>query len=123
MINDTMIGFYGHAGPRAPAELELSGNDGYTTSAVAMADWRNPGDIELCFVVIWCHTRCKVQSIRREDDHAKIAMLQPHFGNAKVKQGMNIVDPEYLDGIYVENALELLDTPGEWYLDRAAKTV
>lgn len=106
-----------------PAELELSGNDGYTTSAVAMADWRNPGDIELCYVVIWCHTRCKVQSIRREGDHAKIAMLQPHFGNAKVKQGMNIVNPEYLDGIYVENALELLDTPGEWYLDRTAKTV
>jgi hypothetical protein len=106
-----------------PANLKLSGNNGYTTSAVEMADWKNPGDIELCYVVIWCHTRCKVQSIRREGDHAKITMLQPHFGNAKVKQGMDIVNPEYLDRIYVENALELLDEPGEWYLDRAAKTV
>ena len=25
--------------------------------------------------------------------------------------------------IYIENALELLDEPGEWYLDRPAKTV
>jgi hypothetical protein len=106
-----------------PAKLELSGDDGYTTSAVEMADWKNPGDIELCYVVIWTHTRCKVQDIRREGDHAKITMLQPHFGNAKVKAGMNIVNPEYLDRIYVENALELLDEPGEWYLDRAARTV
>ena len=106
-----------------PAKLELAGNDGYTTTAVEMADWKNPGDIELCYVVIWAHTRCKVQSIRREGDRVTITMLQPHFGNAKVKQGMNIVNHEFLDRIYVENALELLDEPGEWYLDRAAKTV
>ena len=25
--------------------------------------------------------------------------------------------------LYIENALELLDEPGEWYFDRPAKTV
>ena len=106
-----------------PAKLELSGKHGYTTAAVEMANWKNPGDIELCYVAIWCHTRCKVQDIHREGDHAKITMLEPHFGNAKMKQGMDIVNPQFLDRIYVENALELLDEPGEWYLDRPSKTV
>ncbi len=103
-----------------PAEFELDGDDGYTTSAVEMADWKHPEDIEICYVVVWCHTRCKVESIERQGDRAKITMLQPHFSNAKVKEGVNITGA---DATYLENALELLDEPGEWYLDRKAKAV
>jgi len=103
-----------------PAELELAGEDGYTTTDVAMADWKNPGDLEFCYVRVWCHTRSKVQSVSRDGDRAIITMLQPHFSNAKVKEGVTVVDP---DQVYIENALELLDEPGEWYLDRPAKTV
>ena len=33
------------------------------------------------------------------------------------------LNPDQIDRIYIENALELLDEPGEWYLDRPAKTV
>jgi hypothetical protein len=105
---------------KAPAGLELAGDDGYKTTDVRLAEWKNPGDLEFCYVVSWTHVRCKVQSIKREADHAIIAMLQPHFSQAKAKEGMNIVKP---DRVYLENALELLDEPGEWYLDRAAKTV
>jgi hypothetical protein len=106
-----------------PAGLEFAGDNGYKTTAVAMADWKNPGDVEFCYQVVWAHTRCKVQSIKREGDHAIITMLQPHFSNAKAKEGVNIANAEQVDRIYVENALELLDEPGEWYLDRPAKTV
>ena len=88
------------------------------TTAVEMADWKNPADIEFCYYVVWCHTRCKVQSIQREGDHAIITMLQPHFTHAREKEGVQVTLPSY-----IENALELLDEPGEWYLDRAAKTV
>ena len=97
---------------------ELHGEDGYTTTAVEMADWKNPGDIEFCYHVVWCHTRCKVQGIKREGDRAIITMLQPHFTHAREKEGVQVALPNY-----IENALELLDEPGEWYLDRAAKTV
>ena len=45
-------------------------------------------------------------------------MLQPHFTNAREKEGVQVTLPSY-----IENALELLDEPGEWYLDRAANTV
>jgi hypothetical protein len=106
-----------------PAGLEFAGEDGYKTTAVDMADWKNPGDMEFCYRVVWAHTRCKVQSIKREGDHAIITMLQPHFSNAKAKEGVNIANAEQVDRIYVENALELLDQPGEWYLDRPANTV
>ena len=106
-----------------PAGLEFVGDDAYKTSAVEMADWKNPSDIEFSYVVIWANTRCKVQSIKREDDHAIITMLQPHFGNAKAKEGVNIANADQVSSVWIENALELLDKPGEWYLDRPAKTV
>jgi hypothetical protein len=106
-----------------PAGLEFAGDDGYTTTAVDMADWKNPSDLEFCYLLIWDHTRCKVQSIKREGDHAVITMLQPHFSNAKAKEGVDIANAGQVDRIYIENALELLDEPGEWYLDRPAKTV
>ncbi len=100
------------------AGAERVGNEGYRTTAVDMAGWRNPADIEFCYVVTWAHTRCKVQSIRREGDRAVIAMLQPYFTHARTKEGVQVDLPAY-----VENALELLDEPGEWYFDRPAKTV
>jgi hypothetical protein len=103
-----------------PAGLEAAGDEAYKTTAVEMAEWRNPGDLEFCYPVIWAHTRCKVQAIKRDGDHAIITMLQPHFSHARAKEGVNVTNP---DRIYLENALELLDEPGEWYLDRAAKMV
>ncbi|MDM8009318.1 MAG: right-handed parallel beta-helix repeat-containing protein [Phycisphaerae bacterium] len=108
----------------APAGVRLFGTDGFRTTEVRMADWRNPGDIELCFYVFWgprkawTHTRCKVQGIHRDGDEAVITMLQPHFTMARTKQGVVVELPSQ-----VENAFELLDEPGEWYLDRPAGVV
>jgi hypothetical protein len=98
-----------------PAGLTLSGEDGYTTTAVSMADWKRPSDLEICYVCAWAHTRCKVRDIRREGDNAVITMRQPQFTYAKTKEGVNIAS--HADEVYLENALELLDEPGEWYLD------
>jgi hypothetical protein len=104
-----------------PAGLTLSGEDSYTTTAVTMADWRRPGDLEFCYVCAWAHTRCKVQAIRRESDNAVITMRQPQFTYAKTKEGVNIAS--HVDQAYLENALELLDEPGEWYSDQEAGIV
>ncbi|MBN1346900.1 MAG: right-handed parallel beta-helix repeat-containing protein [Phycisphaerae bacterium] len=99
-------------------DAKLHGDDGYTTSLAGMAGWRNQADVELCYYVVWCHTRCKVERITREGDGAVVKMLQPWFTIARKKEGVHVDLPSY-----VENALELLDEPGEWYLDRPAKTV
>jgi hypothetical protein len=106
----------------APKNLQLFEKDGYETTDIDIAGWRNPGDIELCYDVVWCHTRCKVQSIQREGKRAILRMAEPHFSQAKAKEGVNIHDVAP-DHIVMENALELLNEPGEWYLDRTAKTV
>ncbi len=105
----------------APPGLTLAGEDGYTTPAAHMAEWKHPGDLEFCYVCAWAHTRCKVQDIRREGDNAVITMRQPQFTCAKTKEGVNIAS--HVDQAYIENALELLDEPGEWYLDRTNRTV
>jgi hypothetical protein len=94
------------------------GEDAYKTTAVEMAAWAHPQDVELVYHVTWTHTRCKVRSITREGTHAVIAMLQPYFTFARTKEGVQVDRPAY-----VENALELLDEPGEWYLDRRARAV
>ena len=101
-----------------PAGITLQGNDGYKTMAVDMATWKNPSDLEFCYVATFTVVRCKVAGIRREGDHAIITMLQPYFTHARTKEATRAELPTY-----VENALELLDEPGEWYLDRSAKTV
>lgn len=111
------------AAGKLPADFKLEGDDGYTTNEVGMADWKNPGDLELCYLTVWSHARCKVQSIRRDGDRAVIVMQQPYFTHAKTKEGVQVSNPAHLQKMYLENALELLDEPGEWYLDRSTKTV
>lgn len=97
---------------------ELYGRDGYKTSAAAMADWKNQSDIEFVYDVEWERTICKVAQIRREGPSAVITMQQPYFTLARLKDGVQASFPTY-----IENAFELLDEPGEWYLDRAAHVV
>ena len=107
-------------------ELELYGDDGYRTKSVELAGWRNPSDIELTYVVAWTHTRCKVESITKEGDYAIIKMKQPEYWLARMREGRPIDEKSWAgDGKYatIENAFELLDEPGEWYLDRAADTL
>ena len=45
-------------------------------------------------------------------------MQQPTFTMARTKEGVRIALPNY-----VENAFELLDETGEWYLDRPARKI
>jgi hypothetical protein len=101
-----------------PEGLQLHGENGYKAKNAAMADWANPSDIEFCYYVTWTHSRCKVQSIARDGAEAVITMLQPQFSQARTKEGVQVKLPNY-----IENALELLDEPGEWYLDRKTHTV
>ncbi|MGB2819489.1 MAG: right-handed parallel beta-helix repeat-containing protein [Phycisphaerae bacterium] len=102
----------------APPGIQLRGADGYKLPKADMAGWGNQDDIEFCYFVTWTHSRCKVKSIAKEGDGAIVTMLQPHFTMARTKEGVQVKLPDY-----IENALELLNEPGEWYLDRKARTV
>jgi len=111
----------GRRATRARGELpdaELIGESAYRTSLGELAEWRHPSEIELCYNAVWCHTRCKVESVQRDGDGALITMLAPYFRLARKREGAQVVLPHY-----IENALELLTDPGEWYLDRSEGAV
>jgi hypothetical protein len=127
---------------RLPVELTKT-ETGYTASNAAMARWRNPSDIEFVYtggnaiwsepsagLGSWTEPRCPVGSIRG----ATITMAQPCWDNSTKRvmyadtsfnRTANLVGPASVgkEPVYVENAYELLGTPGQWYFDRPAHTI
>src|SRR5581483_5142209 len=115
---------------------------GYTASGGAMSGWRNVGDIEFVYrggLGAWTEIRCSVGRIASD---GTVTMGQPCWDNSNeryIKPEWNrtadLVGPGRLGNpgpdpggpgappSYVENAYELLDSPGEWYLDRTAHRV
>jgi len=83
-------------------------DDGYSTTNSAMEDWRNQDDIEIVAFNEWKSFRCGVLQI----NGSSITMKQPCWKNSQF--------PSRPMGAptWVENAFELLDEAGEWYLDR-----
>jgi hypothetical protein len=117
---------------------------GYTASSDALAKWPDIAGAEFVYTsgeslwnVVrdglgqWTQPRCDIASA----SGTTVTMVQPCWDNSNKRvefpdipgRTISMVGPGALtDGAhvtYMENAKELLDTPGEWYLDRAAHTV
>lgn len=112
---------------------------GYTADSAVMASWKATG---LEFVYTggnsiwsehseglgpWTEPRCAVASISGNT----ITMAHPCWDNSTKrimlpsgKRTANLVGPASVGSMpaYIENAYELLGTPGQWYLDAASKT-
>jgi len=102
-----------------PCELDKISPAGYTTTDVKLLDWKNPQDIEFGYNGEWTHPIVKVEKISKSDDgKVIIEMSQPGLFLNQRKGGFQIKLPYYM-----ENALELLDQPGQWYFDRPAHTL
>ncbi len=114
---------------------------GYVAAGDAMASWKNPSDIEFVYtggnsvwsehsegLGSWDEPRCPIASINGN----AITMAQPCWGNSTKRvmlpsgeRTANLVGPMSVgkQPEYVENAFELLGTPGQFYFDRSAHTV
>jgi len=104
--------------------VTTAGNVGYkpvdTTSVTSTAihEWVNLSSAEMVFGKVWMHSRCRISSASA----TAITMAAPAFeycltSGLGIYAHMAMTDRGQLpDEFYVENALELLDTPGEWYL-------
>jgi hypothetical protein len=101
-----------------PGTLENIAPAGYSTTNVTLADWKNPTDMEFGYYSSWSHKIARVEKITRTDAGLIIEMAQPGFFLCNRAGGAVAKMPAYL-----ENALELLDEPGEWYFDRPAHTL
>ncbi|OLE26958.1 MAG: hypothetical protein AUG44_11440 [Actinobacteria bacterium 13_1_20CM_3_71_11] len=102
---------------------------GYTTSSGdPMANWRNPSAIEFVYrggLGLWTEPRCPVASI----GSTTITMGQPCWNNSTKRvmrtdgsgRTVNLVGRQSITEAptAVENAFELLDQPGEFYLDKS----
>ncbi len=90
---------------------------GYRQTDLDMRGWRNVRGIELLSNVQWRQYRCNVHAIEGDEIIMNPACWRLAYGTRKVPY-MRMRIP---DGI--ENALELLDRPGEWYFDPVAREV
>jgi hypothetical protein len=95
--------------------------NGIIIASNILPDIRDSQNVELHWIYDWKDMRLKASSIEDNHDGTKtIWMLQPYYSQAL---GMGSEEHYWIPGFnipfYVENAYELLDTPGEWYYDPA----
>jgi hypothetical protein len=113
-----------------PTKITATTAKGYTTADATMDNWRNPKDIEFVYtggLGGWTEPRCPVAAI----SPTTITMAQPCWTNTNnrlartTSQAWNLVGRPKLHTLptLVDNAFELLDSPGEWYLDRSLNRV
>lgn len=89
---------------------------GYICSDENLTGFAYPDELEMVYYVKWSNPRCSVDEISRSDGNTVIKM-DPTGWNKVRNKGNTSVTEEYLP-VYYENAYELLDQEGEWYLDR-----
>lgn len=117
---------------------------GYTASSDVLAHWKHPSDAEFVYTSgeslwniernglgQWTEPRCRIAAA----EGTTITMVQPCWDNSNKRvefpdipgRTVSMVGPGHLTNsgkaTYIENAYELLDQPGEWYLDRAVHRV
>lgn len=92
-------------------------NIGYICRNVELLKYRRPQDLELVFQEEWANPRIGVSDLKLTDGRVYMTLNQPGWTYImeKGQTKASVKGP-----VYYENALELLDTPGEWYLDTAA---
>lgn len=125
---------------RVPVDLTETPN-GYEAADATLSHWRNPSDMELVYtggnsiwsehsegLGSWTEPRCPIASI----SGTTITMAQPCWNNSTKRimlpngaRTANLVGPKSVGKRpeYMENAYELLGTPGQFYLDRTSHTL
>ena len=93
------------------------GNESFQFAPGQLANWPDLDDAEVVFLMFWISAREKVASIDEKTHLAKLAKRTP----MRLTDGFGLVPN--LARFYVENAFELLDAPGEWYLNRKTGTL
>lgn len=97
--------------------------DGIVTPAKNfLKDFSKPENMELVWDLYWTSQRTPVESIEYDESEVRIFLDQPWFRYARTK-GWDGTNPGTQKSFYLENALELLDEPGEFYFDKDKKEI
>jgi hypothetical protein len=92
--------------------------DGIYFNASCLKNYSNIRDLRLLNACSFKIEEFPVIAIKTEGDEKILQLAQPHFA-MRHKRGYLFNDSDYL----IINAIEELDEPGEWYLDRYNKKV
>ncbi len=86
---------------------------GIQTSDTFLKDYKRVDDIELVFYEQWTNPRCQVASITDNGNGTILLRMDAVGWSAMSNKGGTATTVP----VYIENAIELLDEEGEWYLD------
>lgn len=89
---------------------------GYQTATPAIANWRNPSSIDFVYsgqLGLMTEPICPVASIQGDT----ITMAEPCWDNSAHRKRNYVGYGSVYRPTYIENAYELLDRPGQFYLD------
>jgi len=90
------------------------GQDRIITRPGDFDQWKNLTDIELVIMTLWIESRVGVKSF--DGKKRMLTFDRPTF----YRLSPDVVDdPTTLPEYYIDNVGEAMDSPGEWYLDRA----
>ena len=95
-------------------ELSDYGKVGIECGNIEMLNWRNKSDLELVFICNFKCNRIMATDIVKVDDETVKIILEDKHWQADVPIGTL----KWAPVSYVENALELIDKEGEFYIDR-----
>lgn len=93
------------------------GNQSFQYAPGQLANWPDLDDAEVVFLTFWISARQKIAAIDETTRTVKLALTSP----MRLTDGFGRT-PQ-LARFYIDNAFELLDAPGEWYLNRKTGTL
>jgi hypothetical protein len=94
--------------PAKSKKPAYEGQDHFEFKAGDLRAWNNLSDVEVVALHLWVGVRLPVSGIDEKERQVTFT----------ARSRRRLVDGSAPARYYVENALELLDAPGEWYLDR-----
>ncbi len=83
-----------------------------------IGDWQNLRDIEFIVQLHWAQSILKIDSLQRDRRYAYLTLQDP-ARDLLFRRDYPPKDEN--EPYHLENAIEFLDEPGEWYLDRRQK--
>jgi len=105
---------------KAMYDTDAMRNEGIIVDGANFPEFSKPYDLETVWPLTWFVQRLLVDDIEPSGNDYILHMQQPKFA---MKLGTDTIETVYGKGFYLENAIELLDEPGEFYFDREEKTV
>ncbi len=98
-----------------------SGAHNFQVSSSDVSSWKNFTKVEMHLMVLWADNVLRLASVTTSGNTSYLKVQSPEDGI--IFQRPNPAFYPSSLRFYFENALELLDQPGEWYLDETASVL